>query len=161
MLTLFLTMQIGGQGLVAQNGPDAKEREFNKQGWLVPGVKDLDRRNAPYSADQIIEGILTRYTIFSPIRNERAIIPLRTFSAETKQTEISVNQIFRYDIDGKAFCYIVSMSPVHDGNVVGVNFFYAFYDEEGKGAFQIKVPMGPLPWHIHLPDWVKKAGQKQ
>jgi hypothetical protein len=37
MLSLFLVMQVGGSGLVAQIIPGVLKREVNEQGWTVPG----------------------------------------------------------------------------------------------------------------------------
>jgi hypothetical protein len=62
--------------------------------------------------------------------------------------------------------YMGDWDDVQHGGVTGSIFEQAYYDEDGNGLFQTRDDIvillgGPATWHLRLPDWVKKASQKQ
>ncbi len=171
MLSLFLAVQMAGSGLLAQTEPGVLKREENEKGWFVPGIKDLDHRNVTGKRTEIIDGILINITTYFPFADERATVSRTDSSGKQIEVNVVVNGIVRFDVAGKAFCYLIDTSGFSGGNggpggVLGSIAYYVFYDEKGQGIFQTRV----LPnmvlgsrdlWHVRLPAWVKRASQKQ
>jgi len=129
----------------------------NEKGWTIPGIQDLNKVEAYNSNNEIIGGLLLQASSIAPmnIRGEND----RQFA----------NKILQYSINGKPFCYYASISQYYYnkatkiGAVSGIEAYVAYYDQDGDGIFEAMEPIPSLliKWRPHLPDWVKKASQKQ
>ena len=163
MLSLFLALQIADSGSFAQNIPSVLKREVNEQVWAVPGIKDLNQVKVYNLREEVIEGIPVQV---SSIASDGTRVP-----GNAKGCSMEAMGIARFAVNRKAFCYRIPMrffciDENGSGGALGVSCTYAYYDEQGQGVFTIRdmindVLGGPDYWHIHLPEWVKKASQKQ
>jgi hypothetical protein len=160
ILSLFLAVLLT-PGLVAQKKAAESKREFKKEGWLVPGIKNIDPRNAGYKGSENIDGIEIHSTSFSiPLEKQFTKVLVTTKSGETKEVEVNITLIVQYEYDRKVFCYMVECEDIDHGVRMGSSFLVAYYDDEGNSSFQARESIGP-GWRVRLPDWVKKASQKQ
>jgi hypothetical protein len=175
MLALFIAGQTTSSGFISED-QDTKqqnipEQSANEPPWLVPGIKQPVHGRVVGNREDTVEGLRLQIWHIIPESNADedhypgSMKPLFTLPDSEKKHYI-VNSINRYAVNGKPFCYVLSVSPIaysNDGQIAGVlghAIEFAYYDEEGQGNFKTRERVGLLPWHPRLPDWVKNASQK-
>jgi hypothetical protein len=173
MLSLFLVVQVGGSGLLGQNITG----QVNDPAWNVPGIKPPVQGRMINQREDMAEGIKVQVSSLVPESNGNDS-PGRTelyFTlGDNEERKYVVNAISRYAVNGKPFCYVLSVSPTTTNyigefkveGVLGMAITYAYYDEEGQGKFKTResinsVRTASYHWQVRIPDWVKKASQKQ
>ncbi len=165
MLSFFLAAQMTGSGLVAQVAPGSAKPAYRAEGWAIPGIEHPDHLKIFNLREKLIESTAVQISSIQP--NSKAT---KLDYGSGQSGEVVINEINRYSFNGKPFCYLVTMSPSMEGGrlISAVEFEYAYYDEDGKGLFQTREIVGPPPpphstepYPVHLPNWVKKAIQKQ
>jgi hypothetical protein len=157
IVSVVLLWQLPVSILLAQNQPGNITREINKKGWEVPGILDLNHVKGDDLKEEIIEGIPVQVSDIAPTNPTRF-----------DYTHEIANRIRRYAINGKPFCYYAALSTyIFDkasgaGSVPGIQYYRAYYDEDGDGIFEI-IEYSRLSniWHPHVPDWAKNASKKQ
>jgi hypothetical protein len=80
---------------------------------------------------------------------------------------LMADEVIRYDVNGKAFCYTVAgtcVSVTSDQKGVkrilflGCTTGYAFYDEDGDGILEkLDLEGDPSRFKLHIPEWVAKS----
>jgi hypothetical protein len=171
LLLFSIALQAPETYLVAQVQPEMEKRVFREMGWLIPGLANFDKTKAFNTTEKIIDGIPVQETPIQPDtilgsgQNSRTVTLLITDIPVKKEVEVRVGSITKYSINGKAFCYLVKMSPASTDITYAVDMTWAYYDAEGNGLFQIREIVGPkqpgntASYPIRLPDWVKKKSQ--
>jgi hypothetical protein len=164
MLSFFLAVQMTGSGLDAQVAPGSAKAAYRAEGWTIPGIKHPDHLKVFNLREKLIESTAVQISSIQP-DSKTSILDY----GSSHSGEVVINEIYQYSLNGKPFCYLVTMSPSREGGrlISAVDFEYAYYDEEGKGLFQTREIVGPSPpphsaepYPVHLPNWIKKAIQK-
>jgi hypothetical protein len=162
MLPLILTMQIAGSDLFAQPG----KQVINEDGWTVPGVAEIDSMRSSNKLTRNIEGKSIQVSRYSQTKRQIIKFPVIDESngiIKYGEIEIEVLWINQFDINGKPFCYKVSVGLIRNGMGILAAYTYAYYDEDGTGKFKTREgPLGPMKpgiQEIRLPDWVKNIDQ--
>jgi hypothetical protein len=149
-----------------------KIRSENEQGWQVPGIERYNRNSVHNKIIRDLEGVKIQVSSSKidaqnrDVRLYKITVP-SSDKSENKLTakDVVINRITEYAIGDKPFCYVVSMSP-HNydektgiSSVVGYEYSYAYYDEDGSGHFQTMEYVSTIGngWQLYLPNWVKKT----
>lgn len=144
------------------------KRLIKEDGWEIPGLAKskimLPRRAfQDYSEKPVSQLYVTE---FKPIGKAVAAIPIYFIRKDgeeivTRQQQITVKSIEKYDVNKKAFCFIVSGIGIsHDkktgqGGYAG-GFSFVYYDNDGDGKFEtyeLAADTTP-PFVPHVPEWV-------
>lgn len=175
---LFLGILFMAQ--MVSSGPlEKKESKILEKidGWAIPGLSKSHPMKIKSQSERMIEGKRIRITSLQmedthDDNNPREIkLPILDDSSDPavfSEMDVFINSVTQSDIKGKTFCYLVSVSPIYGGESVGVEYYYAYYDENGDGLFRkrervyldyLDVKSGKEL--IHLPTWVKNVAQDQ
>jgi hypothetical protein len=152
-------------------GSTLAPKAINIDGWLVPGL-DWTRGHSPTTDSKRIEVdgqtvIVTRFLppqrkAGKPALSRLPLIFLDGSAAILRVRDFVVGQIDRYQLNGRPFCYVVTVRPYsydrlsRQGGVVALEMQLAFYDDDGDGKFETMEPVnsilgGKEQWRIRLP----------
>jgi hypothetical protein len=168
LLMVFFLTHVSGSCLYAQKG---SQKYIEKSGWSIPGMTIIDDMSLIRKYEKNIENITIHASQYTPDFNKGKARPhakllvadKRSVKQESIETEFVVNSITQYDVDGVPFCYLVSLSPSHDGVSALESRYSAYYDEDGKGKFETREDIdlwlggAPQGYQIRLPEWVKNT----
>jgi hypothetical protein len=165
LVTLLFTINL----LALDDGCEEPDNLVNTKGWKIAGIQTIDDARITKKYYVTVEHRQIQVTVFDPrsVNGNRELIICKD-SVIYEESSMIAKRITRYEAGGKAFCYLVTMSPIDHrpgalvADVIAAEFNYAYYDDDGTGLFKMRewasLAIGfPNMWHVRMPEWAKRA----
>jgi hypothetical protein len=169
LVLLFLITTAHGQIAPSDNlRPSGIESIIKESGWEIPGLLQSQVLN---SKDMVPEGssmkgISVHVTTFKPKRELITTVPIFNLKNDGKvlvlgQRQGEVNLIFKCELRGRAFAYIVQLVEIFSdaqnrrtgyGDIFGVRY----YDNDGDGVLESYEQGEGYIKDLRVPDWTSK-----
>jgi hypothetical protein len=153
------------QSSASEVGQGKIKRIINEQGWKIPGLAQsqiVAPRGLVFIQDE--KSLDVYSTWYKPKREVTTEIPSYWLTDDgevlkTRTQTVAIQEIMRYDIEGRIFSYmVVGTAKFYDQKTghggYGGQFTLYYYDDDGDGRIETYEP-GGIPYKPRLPKWVK------